>query len=153
MRKLILQSGRRSRQAHGELRAFHRLALQRYRATMGFDYLLDEIQAQSRSVNLILDRPAAAKERIEDMGLFLQGDAGPAIGHFELYHLSIAIFHCTSIDSDPVIAFSAVLHGVIDQVFEGVLQSLLVGEHEREAGLDLLLDDEAGVAGADPAGT
>jgi hypothetical protein len=119
---------------------------------MSFHDLFDEIQSETGSVNLILHSAPAAEKRIEYVRLFVDWDTRSPIRHTKLHRLPMFIFYCTREYSDPVAAFSTVLHSVIDQITHSMFECLLVGEYQGKARGNLLVDDDIRAAGGDAAG-
>ena len=103
---------------------------------MGFNYLLDEIQAQTGSMHLILYGAASPKEGVEDMGLFVGRNAGPAVGNSNLHGALFAFSRGVGVDTHPAAGFGALLDSVVEEILERMLQCQPVAEHRRQVGVD-----------------
>jgi len=74
-------------------------------------------------MHLVLNGAATAKERVENVGPFVFGNARAAIGDADLDRRPAGALHSSGENADPVIRFRSLLQRVIDEVLQGVPQS------------------------------
>src|SRR5579862_8335706 len=118
MRELILILRGRHRDAHHELGALPRLAVDLDGAAVRLYDIFDQAQAQTGSMDLIEHGALAAEERIEDVRLLLERNPGAMVGYANLDHRLLASHRPHRGDADPVAGFGAILGGVADQVLQ-----------------------------------
>ena len=109
---------------------------------MRFHDFLHQVQAQSRAVHLIFDGPTASEEWIKHVFPFFFRDAGPAVEYTKLDCRARLAGDGGHKYADPVVALCPILHSVVEQILDRVLQRYAIGQHERQAWLDLFFYDQ-----------
>src|SRR5437867_2375263 len=113
---------------------------------------LDEAQAQTGTVDLVVERTSAAKERIEDVLLFVGRNPRTAIGNPDLDRLAALILDTPREHTDPIAALRTIFHRVLDQVLYDVHHRHTIGEHGRQIGVGPGLHHQARILQPDRAG-
>src|SRR5436309_2534079 len=101
MRELILKLRRRGGNAQDELRSSGWSALDANGAAVRLHNLFHQVEPQTRSVYLVLYRAAAAKERVEDVRLFVGRDAGTVVGDANFHRRATRAIDARRKNSDP----------------------------------------------------
>src|SRR5277367_5865297 len=132
-----------ARDAEEKMSSEARLARYIDRTAVRHGYGADDVQAQSRSVDLIAHRAASPEERFEHSAPFLGWYPRPPVGNFYLYFSDAFGGYGFRINANPA---AAVTHGVVEQVAQRLVQRELVSQRVGKIRRDLPVDHEPGFA-------
>src|SRR5436190_15486131 len=95
MREFILHLRWSGGNSDNEFGALHRLALYGNLAPVRFDDALDQVEAETSAVDLVLNRPASAEEWVKKVFLFVERDTGTVVYNADFDGRPGAGIHCS----------------------------------------------------------